>query len=74
MLAEEGAIDIKFLMDITGINRERLLKIQESRMPLIKFEKLQIGEKIVPKVKITKDKLDIGNKTVTTVALADAKY
>ena len=61
-------------MDITGINRERLLKIQESRMPLIKFEKLQIGEKIVPKVKITKDKLDIGNKTVTTVALADAKY
>ena len=72
MLAEEGAIDIKFLMDITGIDRERLLKIQESRLPLIKFEKLQIGEKIVPKVKITMDKLDIGNKTVTTVALADA--
>ena len=71
MLAEEGAIDIKFLMDITGIDRERLLKIQESRMPLIKFEKLHIGEKIVPKAKIPMDKLDIGNKTVTTVALAD---
>ena len=56
-------------MNITGIDRERLQKIQESLVPLITIDKLEINKKSVTTVKLAN-----ANRLNFITSSADGKW
>ena len=56
-------------MNITGIDRERLQKIQESLVPLITIDKLEINKKSVTTVKLAD-----ANELTFITSSADGKW